>query len=78
MNTTSFRRRQRRRAVFVWFGGEPTCRSDIRELIRYAGEKGYYQALVRTSVEPIPLSQANEALKRLREGRITGAAVLVP
>jgi len=33
---------------------------------------------VRTSVEALPLSQANEALSRLREGRITGAAVLVP
>lgn len=27
---------------------------------------------------PLPLDQANKALARLREGRITGAAVLVP
>ncbi|MCX7892805.1 MAG: zinc-dependent alcohol dehydrogenase family protein [Burkholderiales bacterium] len=33
---------------------------------------------VRTEVETFPLAQANEALARLREGRITGAAVLVP
>jgi propanol-preferring alcohol dehydrogenase len=33
---------------------------------------------VRTEVEPFPLSEANEALARLRGGRIRGAAVLVP
>jgi D-arabinose 1-dehydrogenase-like Zn-dependent alcohol dehydrogenase len=32
---------------------------------------------VKTTVEPIDLAHANEALQRLREGRITGAAVLV-
>jgi propanol-preferring alcohol dehydrogenase len=31
---------------------------------------------VRTEVEPFPLEQANEALQRLREGRVNGAAVL--
>jgi propanol-preferring alcohol dehydrogenase len=31
---------------------------------------------VRTEVEPFPLEQANEALQRLREGRVSGAAVL--
>lgn len=31
---------------------------------------------VRTSVEPFPLKSANEALARLREGRLRGAAVL--
>jgi propanol-preferring alcohol dehydrogenase len=36
------------------------------------------QIPVRTATEPFPLAQANEALTRLREGRITGAAVLVP
>jgi propanol-preferring alcohol dehydrogenase len=36
------------------------------------------QVPVRTTVERYPLTQANEALARLREGRITGAAVLVP
>jgi len=33
---------------------------------------------VRTSTEAFALTQANEALARLREGRITGAAVLIP
>ena len=33
---------------------------------------------VRTSVETLPLAQANEALARLREGRLRGAAVLLP
>ena len=33
---------------------------------------------VRTAVETFPLEQANEALARLREGRINGAAVLIP
>jgi propanol-preferring alcohol dehydrogenase len=33
---------------------------------------------VRTATEAFPLSAANEALTRLRDGRITGAAVLVP
>jgi propanol-preferring alcohol dehydrogenase len=36
------------------------------------------QVPVRTTTEVFPLAQANEALARLREGRITGAAVLVP
>ncbi len=33
---------------------------------------------VRTHVECLPLAQANEALARLREGRLQGAAVLLP
>jgi len=36
------------------------------------------QVPVRTSTETFGLAQANEALARLREGKITGAAVLVP
>ena len=32
---------------------------------------------VKTRVETFPLERANEALARLREGRIEGAAVLV-
>ncbi len=35
------------------------------------------QVPVRTAVETFPLAQANEALARVREGRINGAAVLV-
>jgi propanol-preferring alcohol dehydrogenase len=33
---------------------------------------------LRSHTERFPLEQANEALARLREGRLTGAAVLVP
>lgn len=33
---------------------------------------------VRTEVETLPLEAANEALERLREGRVSGALVLVP
>ncbi len=33
---------------------------------------------VRTEVETLPLARANEALDRLRAGRLTGALVLVP
>ena len=33
---------------------------------------------IRTSIERLPLAAANEALARLREGRLRGAAVLVP
>src|SRR5215217_1664499 len=33
---------------------------------------------VRTEVETLPLSQANEALERLRSGRVRGSLVLVP
>ena len=36
------------------------------------------QVPVRAAVETFPLAQANEALARVREGRISGAAVLVP
>jgi propanol-preferring alcohol dehydrogenase len=33
---------------------------------------------VRTRVKPYPLTEANRALLDLKEGRIDGAAVLVP
>jgi propanol-preferring alcohol dehydrogenase len=36
------------------------------------------QVPVRTTTTPFPLAEANEALRRLREGEIEGAAVLVP
>lgn len=60
--------------------GERVVRS-VANLTRRDGEE--FLALapripVRTTVEPFALAQANEALARLREGRITGAAVLIP
>ena len=48
-------------------------RRDGEEFLRIAP-----QVPVKTAVEIFDLAQANEALQRLREGRITGAAVLVP
>ncbi len=48
-------------------------RRDGEEFLRIAP-----QVSVKTAVEVFALTQANEALARLREGRITGAAVLVP
>jgi propanol-preferring alcohol dehydrogenase len=60
--------------------GERVVRS-VANLTRRDGEE--FLALapkvpVKTSIEVLKLDQANEALARLREGRITGAAVLVP
>jgi alcohol dehydrogenase, propanol-preferring len=60
--------------------GERTIRS-VANLTRRDGEE--FLALaprvpVRTEVEVFPLDQANEALARLRDGRITGAAVVLP
>ncbi|MCW5752273.1 MAG: zinc-dependent alcohol dehydrogenase family protein [Alphaproteobacteria bacterium] len=53
----------------------------VANLTRRDGEEFFAIAPrvpVRTHVETFPLAQANEALKRLREGRLTGAAVLLP
>ena len=54
---------------------------EIANLTRRDGEE--FLALapkvpVRTTVEPYSLAQANEALARLREGKLTSAEVLVP
>jgi alcohol dehydrogenase, propanol-preferring len=48
-------------------------RKDAQDFLALAPE-----VPVRTEVVPLPLSEANEALARLREGRLKGAAVLVP
>jgi propanol-preferring alcohol dehydrogenase len=60
--------------------GERQVRS-VANLTRADGEE--FLALaprvpVRTRIEAFPLTEANEALDRLRAGRIKGAAVLVP
>jgi radical SAM protein with 4Fe4S-binding SPASM domain len=41
---TSLRNRGRRGA-YIWFGGEPTCREDIRYLIEYCGEHDYFHSI---------------------------------
>jgi propanol-preferring alcohol dehydrogenase len=48
-------------------------RDDAREFLALAPG-----VPVKTSVVPMKLSQANEALQRLRKGELTGAAVLIP
>ena len=48
-------------------------RADAREFLGLAPK-----VPVKTTVLPMPLSAANEALERLRKGELTGAAVLVP
>jgi propanol-preferring alcohol dehydrogenase len=48
-------------------------RDDAREFLALAPK-----VPVKTSVVPMKLSQANEALERLRQGELTGAAVLLP
>jgi propanol-preferring alcohol dehydrogenase len=48
-------------------------RDDAREFLVLAPLAG-----VRTRVVPMQLSEANDALRRLRQGELTGAAVLVP
>jgi propanol-preferring alcohol dehydrogenase len=48
-------------------------RADGEELLALAP-----QVPIRTVVEAFPLAEANEALERLRSGRIHGSAVLVP
>jgi propanol-preferring alcohol dehydrogenase len=48
-------------------------RADAQEFLALAPKAG-----VRTHVVPMKLEDANEALRRLREGELTGAAVLVP
>ncbi|MCL4290671.1 MAG: zinc-dependent alcohol dehydrogenase family protein [Thermoleophilia bacterium] len=60
--------------------GERVLRS-VANLTRADGQE--FLALaprvpVRVEVEPYPLERANEALDRLRAGRVRGAAVLVP
>jgi propanol-preferring alcohol dehydrogenase len=47
-------------------------RADAREFLALAP-----QLSVKTSVSPLPLAAATEALERLRRGELTGAAVLI-
>jgi propanol-preferring alcohol dehydrogenase len=57
------------------------CVRSVANLTRRDGEEFLAlapQIPVRTAVQTFPLSQANEALARLREGQVRGAAVLVP
>ncbi|HEU4407534.1 MAG TPA: radical SAM protein [Polyangiaceae bacterium] len=44
-NLESALRQQGRRGVYIYSGGEPTVRRDLRELIEHAGKNGYFHAL---------------------------------
>ena len=60
--------------------GERTVRS-VANLTRRDGEEFFRVAErvpLEVAVEPLPLERANEGLDRLREGRLRGAAVLLP
>ncbi len=48
-------------------------RADAREFLALAPT-----VPIKTSVVPMPLGRANEALERLRKGELVGAAVLIP
>ena len=48
-------------------------RADAEEFLAFASQKP-----LRTSVERYPLAEANTALKDFRDGRVLGAAVLLP
>ena len=59
--------------------GERVVRS-VANLTRRDGEEFLAlapQVPIQTEIQTFPLEQANDALNRLRAGRITGAAVLV-
>jgi propanol-preferring alcohol dehydrogenase len=62
------------------FWGERVVRS-VANLTRRDGEEFLAlapQVPLRTVVKTFPLTEANEALSRLRAGRLRGAAVLIP
>lgn len=65
---------------YAWLWGERSIQS-VANLTRADGDAFMRLAPsvpVRTSTNAYPLSEANRALVDLREGRISGAAVLVP
>lgn len=65
---------------YAWLWGERQIRS-VANLTRADGD-GFFAAIARhppqAHTTAFPLSQANEALQKLREGSLQGAAVLVP
>lgn len=42
--------KQGRHGCYIWFGGEPTMRKDIGELMKFCGGRGYYHALITNGV----------------------------
>ncbi len=65
---------------YEWLWRERSIRS-VANLTRRDAEEFLAlapQVPVRTETQPYPLARANEALAALREGRLSGAAVLQP
>lgn len=42
--------KQNRHGVYIWFGGEPTTRSDLKEIMKYCADKGYMQAIATNGI----------------------------
>ena len=40
-----------RRGTYVWFGGEPTLRDDISDIMKYCGDRGYNHAIITNGVK---------------------------
>jgi radical SAM protein with 4Fe4S-binding SPASM domain len=43
-------RKQGRHGVYIWFGGEPTLRKDIGEIMKFCSDHGYYHAIITNGV----------------------------
>ena len=39
-----------RHGVYIWFGGEPTTRSDLKEIMQYCADKDYFQAIATNGI----------------------------
>ena len=64
---------------YAWLYGERVLRS-VTNLTREDGEEFFnilQQAQLKTIIHPYPLEEANEALMDLKNGKLTGSAVLV-
>lgn len=49
-NLESSLRRKGRRGVYTWFGGEAACREDIEEIIKYCGDRHYFQSIATNGI----------------------------
>ncbi|TFG25657.1 MAG: radical SAM protein [Promethearchaeota archaeon] len=43
--------KQGRHGCYIWFGGEPTLREDISEIMKFCKEKGYIHAIITNGVK---------------------------
>ena len=43
--------KQGRNGCYIWFGGEPTLREDIGEIMKFCKEKGYIHAIITNGVK---------------------------